>query len=99
MFVVLGATILLITLLQRYKPKILRTFAASKNLNPKIKGQLYYVTMRRNWLKKRIGRIRKRGFGATNAITLVIRKNKPWLFASMSLKPVQKKAQSQIFQL
>ena len=72
------ATTRLTILLLRYRPKTLaiRTYPALKNLSPRIQSQPRHITMWRSQLKKRIGRIRRRG-SKTRGRSILVSKPRP----------------------
>ena len=69
-------------LYQKYKSNIPKTFSAPKNPNSRIQSQLYYITMQRSYLKKIIGRIRRRGSRIKSENTMRSGKSRLWLLIS-----------------
>ena len=83
------ATICLITLPQRCRPKASRTPSALKNLNPRIRSPTRHVTTRRSWLKKKARR--RKGLEGIGENVLATKKNSIQLLASI-LRPQKRRS-------
>ena len=76
MSITLRATVYLIILFQKYRPKAPKILFTSKNPKPKIQSQLYHVTMRQNCLKKITRRIKRKGSEIKSENIFKSRKNR-----------------------